>query len=203
MQSRGLLIVCGPSGSGKSTFIGQIASGTLPWYIKAQLPSHCCDWPEVHARLFIEFLQDRQQADRSRAILHYDLNFGIRSGLDGFTDEPAAQAIFSFETATIVKIVAPPARLWAQYARRMFGGQTLKETTRNVVFLTDSEPRTRQARMFLDLYIQPGWLVERWRLWDEFLEKLGRRVRISNEICVHPWGDIYAQAAPVWRLDQS
>ncbi|MEM7191708.1 MAG: hypothetical protein AAF405_02365, partial [Pseudomonadota bacterium] len=98
---------------------------------------------------FIQFLQNSDETSHSRAILHYDLNHAVRTGFDNYADEPAAQAILLFETATIVKIMPTPARLWAQYAHRVFGGQTLKETTLNVVHLTNTAWSTRHARMFL------------------------------------------------------
>src|SRR5262245_23414581 len=124
---RSVLLVAGPSGSGKSTFLDQFRLGTLPEDIRVELPPGCESWMEVAFLNFVPFFNAWPKSQRIDIVLHYDTRNAHLRGWSSFFEDPRLQAISRADAVVAVTLRPTPEQLSAQFARRVFGGNTPAE----------------------------------------------------------------------------
>lgn len=161
-----LFLISGPSGGGKSTFIHLMRTSALPPALGERLGWGDRDW-DVRDWPVFDITNDMRRkletigpaavwaelGARDCAILHYDIISVVRSGLKGYTSDPAFRLIGPGDELQIAFVQPAPEQLFQQF--------TLRDQAR-----LKAKPRGAQ--------IWNGRVLPAWRMVVESLGGPGR-----------------------------
>jgi hypothetical protein len=178
------LLVAGPSGAGKSTFLKQLASGRLSADIQNALPAGAKAWVHTDGRKVLEYSgwDDPDGKEVAGCCVHYDMLRPVSSHISSYAQDRSLKLLAQADAVTLVMLTASPDRLAAQLLGRSFGrpgANRLKRLRRVLEVLLPAwlASAKHQARRnwrrrhlaLVELYRQPGWLIERYGEWIGFL----------------------------------
>jgi hypothetical protein len=211
MPKPSVLLVAGPSGAGKSTFIDLLRRGQLSPEIWAELPFGADSWPHLEANDLLKrgvgsasTLIDKLNGGGG-VVLHYDIAFIYRYGLQAYEKDPAA-ALFAVDECTIVCLKPARERLMTQYASRREQqlrnkGRLRGPWARQVRFPVKraiARLRGRVVPEAIALYKEHDWLGQCYGRWEAFVRAIVRDRPGTKVLYVEPCGD---QAGdPIFRL---
>jgi hypothetical protein len=184
---RKALLIAGLSGCGKSTFLKQLRFGRfggLPEDIKAELPPGCESWKKTHWRSFNSFFETRPSSDRVDVMIHYDLMKGHDAGWSSFFQDPRLHVIAQADMVVAVTFRPSPDQLLAQYARKLYGGETRAQTRR----------AARRAKLSENSSRVLGYLAKRANL----LRPNGRFLQRKNHPMSRPNAVVALYRQPDW-----
>lgn len=199
---RKVMAVTGPSGAGKTTFISQLAAGALPAEIRSRLPVGIEDWPVFEAN---DCLKDgTKPADIQGApdaleglLIHYDIAFIYRHGLQRYEDDPAAEFFMKPEHLTLVCITPDPEELRVQFAlrhdRHMRTKSPMSRFWRRFIRhpVRHAWARVKGRRFYGtdDLYRSVARIEECYAAWARFIALLAKDKPDTEIMYVEPYLD--------------
>jgi len=206
-----VLLVAGPSAAGKSQFIDLLTKRQLPPEIWAEVPPGADRWPQFAANDCLKRGVSPESAlpDKLRAtgiVLHYDIAFIYRYGIEAYEKDPAATLFMHDECPVIVCVKPTSDRLVRQFvlrrerllrkkgrARRLWA-QHIRHPVQNAM------ARLKGARLLeaTALYSDHDWLGRCYQQWDTFVRTVVRERPRTRVLYVEPCED--EASRPTFRL---